>query len=130
MPYRGNPGGNALAKAFSQRIQMETSGSLMLDFGSIEPDFSLKTNTFPQNIPKTDYLVCRSLTTGPAGGDMVTVSGGAHGGHESGNGGHSHVIPIPEKMRSLKPGDRVLVAWVDKEAVVVDIIVPAAQIQG
>jgi hypothetical protein len=31
-------------------------------------------------------------------------------------------------MRKLKPGDRVLVAWVQNEAVVVDIILPAASI--
>lgn len=38
-------------------------------------------------------------------------------------GAHQHHVLIPEKMRSLKPGDRVLVAWVQNEAVVIDIIV-------
>lgn len=39
-------------------------------------------------------------------------------------GAHQHHVLIPEKMRRLKPGDRVLVAWVQSEAVVVDIICP------
>lgn len=38
-------------------------------------------------------------------------------------GAHQHHVLVPEKMRSLKPGDRVLVAWVQNEAVVIDIVV-------
>lgn len=44
-------------------------------------------------------------------------------------GAHQHHVLIPEKMRSLKPGDRVLVAWVQSEAVVVDIICPAEDLK-
>lgn len=47
-------------------------------------------------------------------------SSAGSGGSE---GAHQHHVLVPEKMRSLKPGDRVLVAWVQNEAVVVDIIV-------
>ena len=41
-----------------------------------------------------------------------------------GQGGsdHEHIVLIPEKMRRIKAGDRVLVAWVENEAVVVDIV--------
>ena len=42
---------------------------------------------------------------------------------------HQHHVLIPEKMRRLKPGDRVLVAWVQSEAVVVDIICPAEDLK-
>ena len=38
-------------------------------------------------------------------------------------GAHQHHVLVPEKMRSLKPGDRVLVAGVQNEAVVIDIVV-------
>ena len=41
---------------------------------------------------------------------------------------HVHGVLIPEKMRWLKPGDRVLVAWVQHDAVVLDIIRPATDI--
>lgn len=44
-------------------------------------------------------------------------------------GAHQHHVLIPEKMRRLKPGDRVLVAWVLSEAVVVDIICPAEDLK-
>lgn len=44
-------------------------------------------------------------------------------------GAHQHHVLIPEKMRRLKPGDRVLVAWVQSEAVVVDIICPAEDLK-
>ena len=43
-------------------------------------------------------------------------------GKDSSDGMHQHHVLIPEKMRWLKPGDRVLVAWVEDEAVVIDII--------
>lgn len=70
-------------------------------------------------------------------------SGGGHDGHTSGDGAHSHSggehghgsagthshnVLIPEKMRWLKPGDRVLVAWVQHDAIVLDIIKPATDI--
>ena len=41
---------------------------------------------------------------------------------------HQHHVLIPEKMRSIKPGDRVLVAWVGDDAVVVDLVLPATAV--
>ena len=35
---------------------------------------------------------------------------------------HVHVVLIPEKMRWLHPGDRVLVAWVRNQPCVIDLI--------
>ena len=133
-----NPGTNKLAQVLSQRMKKESESPLALDFGEIRPDGSLITNTFPVPIPKGEYTICRQLTLGPAGGALTSTdsngghshSGGTHGGHESGNGSHEHSggshghsVLIPEKMRSVGPGDRVLVAWVQSEAVIVDIIV-------
>lgn len=46
-------------------------------------------------------------------------------GGDSSDGMHQHHALIPEKMRKLKPGDRVLVAWVQNDAVVVDLVLPA-----
>lgn len=40
-------------------------------------------------------------------------------------GKHYHDVYLPDKMRWIKPGDRVLVAWVQNDAVVVDIILTA-----
>jgi len=101
MAYEDNAGTNRLARVLTQRMQQEGKTSLVLDFGKINSDFSLTTNTYPVNIPKGQYSVCR-------GASLKTDSG-------EGN-------ILPENMRSVKPGDRVLVGWVFNEAVVIDII--------
>ena len=31
-------------------------------------------------------------------------------------------VKLPKALRGIKPGDRVLVAWMDSEAAVIDII--------
>lgn len=145
-------GMNHLARVLNTRMQgqKDADSSLVLDFGVIQNDYSLLTNTYPIPIPKADYLVLRQLTLGNTGawltqtqsagkdGDGTHSHGesGSHSGHTSGDGKHSHQneaphvhnVLIPEKMRWLKPGDRVLVAWVQHDAVVLDIIRPATDI--
>lgn len=49
-------------------------------------------------------------------------------GGDSADGMHQHHVLIPEKMRSIKPGDRVLVAWVGDDPCVIDIILPATAV--
>ncbi len=49
-------------------------------------------------------------------------------GGDSSDGMHQHHVLIPEKMRHLEPGDRVLVAWVGDDACVIDIVLPATEI--
>ena len=136
--FDGHPGTDKLAAVLSQRMKRENESPLVLDFGEIQANGSLVTNTFPIPIPKGDYSVCRSLTIGEAGKKLAETDklgkhehkGGQHEGHTDGDGAHtheggshSHTVLVPEKMRSLKAGDRVLVAWVQNEAVVVDMIV-------
>ena len=38
------------------------------------------------------------------------------------SGAHVHQVKLPKKMYWVRPGQKVLVAWVANEAVVVDII--------
>lgn len=138
MAYDDNPGTNKLAQVLSQRMKKENESPLILDFGEIQPNGSLVTNTFPVPIPKGDYTICRQLTLGATGALLTKTKEdgeheheeGEHEGHESGDGSHTHKggthkhnVLIPEKMRSVGPGDRVLVAWVQNEAVIIDIIV-------
>lgn len=47
-------------------------------------------------------------------------------GGEGTDGVHQHHVLIPEKMRKLKPGDRVLVAWVGDDACIIDLILPGS----
>ena len=136
--FDGHPGTSMLASVLSQRMQAENESPLVLDFGEIQANGSLVTNTFPVPVPKGSYSVCRQLTLGRTGSVLTTTKdGGSHthdagqhaghaegdGSHQHSGGTHTHGIPLPEKMRSVGPGDRVLVAWVQSEAVVIDIIV-------
>jgi hypothetical protein len=111
--FDGHPGMAKLAGVLSRRMKKENESSLMLDFGEVQKNGSLITNTFPIPIPKGGYSVCRHV-----GGLEFKVDNGSHGGHESGNGEHSHMIAPP----AVKAGDRVLVAWVQNEAVIIDVI--------
>lgn len=116
--FEGNPGASRLASVLSHRMKRENESPLVLDFGEIQANCSLVTNTFPVPIPKGDYSVCRHV-----GSLSFTISEGGHAGHEGQTqtyhtGGHTHTVKLP----SIKPGDRVLVAWVQSEAVVLDIV--------
>lgn len=144
MEANGNPGISRLGQVLQSRMKKCGESPLLLDFGTIQGDMSLLTNTYPIPIPKTDYTVCRQLTLGVTGALLTeTATDGIHshgpsGEHEQASGTgihshtnegeHSHHVLIPEKMRKLKGGDRVLVAWVQNEAVVVDIILPATEL--
>ena len=126
---KGSPGLSKLARVISNRAEKvagKAERDLVLDFGSIKGDMSLLTNTFPIPIPRSEYHVCRLV-----GGLRYTISGGTHGGPGGGkgsarsfcllgggNGSHSHTAAPPQ----IKPGDRVLVAWVQNEAVVIDVV--------
>lgn len=112
MAYRGNPGINKLAGVLKNQMKLESCRPLLLDFGTISADFSLLTDTFPLSIPKGDYVVCRSLNAGMTNDCFAVI-----------DTPHFHEVPVPEGIRSLQPGDRVLVAWVQNEPVVVDILV-------
>lgn len=108
-----------LAKVLDSRMGEHSGNDFSFDFGVIKKDYSLVANTFPLPIPKKDYSVCRLLSN-----LTTTASGGTHGGHSSGTGSHSHQIVMPK----LKPGDRVLLVWVEGEPVVIDVVVKATSI--
>lgn len=135
-------GMSRLAKVLHERMksQQDAHSELTIDTGTILPDMSLLTDSFPIPIPQKDYYVNQLLTLGPKD-DVLTEShvkkDGSHdhppcgapssAGHY-GNGAHDHDIKIPEKMRWLQPGDRVLVNWVHNDAFVIMRFVPATEI--
>ena len=140
---QNNEGYNMMARALQARMQKVGEGPALLEFGVIQGDMSLLTNKFPLPIPQKDYFVCRQLTLGPTD-DVLTKTqyvgepnDGKHdhppcaavgaSGHTQ-DGAHQHDVLIPEKMRWIKPGDHVLVAWVDADPVVIDIILPATEV--
>ena len=123
MSKRGSPGANKLTAALASMIDKKGDKPLVLDFGIILGDYSLKTNTFPIPIPKSDYSVCRAIIYDPGVPLTQTYCDGAHGHPDAGfAGSHFHNVRLPEKMYWIRPGDKVLVAWVQDEACVVDIV--------
>ncbi len=88
------------------------------------------------HIHKTIGLTCSSHggtvsgtvgeSTGPAPDPPIPSERTAGG--DSSDGEHQHHVLIPEKMRHLEPGDRVLVAWVGDDACVIDLVLPATEI--
>lgn len=112
-----------------------------IELGVLDDSLNLLLDGLPA--PLSDYMVCRQLTLGKEDDVLTktqyagksndgTHSHGPSGSHSqySGNGTHSHTdegahvhdVLIPEKMRTLKPKDRVLVAWASGTPVIVDIV--------
>lgn len=121
-------GANALTNTLAHMmkgIAGETSKP-QIDIGIINSDYSLTTNSFSKPIPKSDYSVCRSLLYNPAVPLTETYVDGGHD-HEGvvPYETHKHNVRLPEKMRWLKPGDKVLVAIIGNEFVVIDKIYDA-----
>lgn len=111
MANKGSPGISHLAKVLSDRAREEGSNAPRpsdLDYGVINKDYSLTLNKFTRKIPKSDYHVLRH------------ISGEKMGTTRSANGpdAHSHTIYYPK----LKPGTRVLVAWVESSPVIIDVV--------
>lgn len=111
-----SPGISRLAGVFQNLADKQIPRDLVLDFGEIQDDLSLLTNTYPIPIPKKDYQVCRHLKKN-------TLRTGSTAVGELGTHSHSY-----EQREWLKKGDRVLVAWVQNDAVVLDVIVEASEV--
>lgn len=129
MSKRGNPGANKLTNVLVGMMQKTNEHPLVLDFGIIGSDYSLTTNTYPVPIPKGDYSVCRAVTYDPSVPLTQSYNDGEHSQPDAGYGGaHTHDIKLPEKMYWIRPGDKVLVAWVQDEAVVVDLVYSSSRV--
>jgi len=116
----GNPGMNKMANVLGGMMSQVAEKPLTLDFGIINKDYSLTTNHFPCPIPKDKYSVNRSLTYDPIEALTVTYPAGQHV--------HMHHIKLPKKMHWIKPGDKVIVGWIDNEAVVLCVVYNAKPI--
>ena len=82
-----------------------------LELGTIDGNMNLAVDGLP-GVLKT-YMVCRQLTVGRETDVLTTTEEAVE---------HKHEILVPEKLRSLRAGDRVLVAWASNIPVVIDIV--------
>ena len=118
-----NQGANKLTNTLKHMIKGVSEQPPALDFGIINSDYSLTTNLFRQPIPKEEYNVCRQLLYDPSVPLTETYVDGSHGHPDaSPPGTHSHKVKLPKKMYWIRPGDKVLVGWVQNEAVVIDVV--------
>ncbi len=116
-------GANKLTNTLAGMMRSISDKPPALDFGIINSDYSLTTNLFRKPIPKNEYSVCRQLLYDPSVPLTKTYTDGEHGHPDaSPPGTHYHEVKLPKKMRWLKAGDKVLVAWIQNEAVVIDIV--------
>lgn len=97
-----------LGDTLSARMKRTSAASVRttLELGTINGNLSLTTDSLPTPIPKGDYMVNLMLTGSS---------------HTTETDNHSH--ELPGCFRSLKSGDRVLVAWCGNEPVVIAIVV-------
>lgn len=115
-----SPGVSKFAGVLKELAKGTQETSLILDFGVIQSDKSLLTNTYPISIPQSDYLVCGQLKKATDSFTTSYASISEHGDHRHTGSATTH--------DALSVGDRVLVAWVLNDAVVIDKIYAANQV--
>lgn len=127
-----------LGNVFAGQMQKAANSAVptTLELGRINSDMSLTTDTLRGKISPKDYMIDLQLThdTYYTYNELNSSANAAHhheGGEHSqmsGNGHHTHDDGlhdhrVPSVFRRIKPGDRVLVAWVGHEPIVIAIVV-------
>ena len=102
--------GNVLADRMNRTAQ--ANSTLPLELSTINRDGSLKTDSLNGNISPADYMVDIRLTAASYETSKITLVDSEEHNHK-----------LPSVFRQLQAGDRVLVAWVGNEPVIVAILV-------
>ena len=107
-----------------------------IELGTINSNMSLTVYSIPSQIPPEEYMISFHLShenyytyneLNSSAGAPHHHAGGEHA-QEGGSGSHTHDDGlhdhrVPSVFRRLQPGDRVLVAWVGFEPIIIDIVV-------
>lgn len=117
-----NSGANKLAQIIAERISTQTARSDTLELGTIQGDMSLKIDRFAVPIPRGEYLIAEwtaklSLPAFSIGGNQTGLLDSMNG-DVTGNATFNFQPVVIDNVKievkpELKPGDRVLVAWVN-----------------
>lgn len=129
--------GNMMSSQMKQ-IAKQNNG-ITVELGTITANMGLLVDSLVNAIPKGEYMVSFHLTIGSLNlntsdvgltvesVDLTTQTAEDHrhtiNGHSHSIDAHAHTVTLPTQLRGLKAGDRVLVAWVGAEPIVVDIVV-------
>ena len=94
------------------------NSGIAVELGTINGNRSLSVSSLGNAIPAGEYMVSLHLQSSPA-----TIRTKLSLQPESEVEAHEHTVELPSKLRGINAGDRVIVAWVGTEPVVVDIVV-------
>lgn len=126
---------NRLGEVLADKMKRTSAAAIptTMELGVINSNLSLTTDGLKRPIPKGEYMVDITLVSDSymTSSESHSHSDGSHshtgddhshsgGSHSHDGGAHSHKLPTG--FRSLKSGDRVLVAWCGGEPVVVAIV--------
>ena len=103
-----------LGETLTNRMNKTSAAAVptTIELGRIGNNQTLITDSLRTPIPKGEYMV------------NLTLTGGGKTGSETDNvsiANHSH--QLPDSIRALKAGDRVLVAWCGNEPIIIAIVV-------
>lgn len=125
-----------LGETLAGRMKKTSAAAIptTIELGTINSNLSLTVDSIRDPIKKGDYMINLMLSGSSysTSSETHSHSGGSHshsgsdhshsgGSHNHDGGDHSHALP--SVFRSLKGGDRVLVAWCGNEPVVVAVVV-------
>lgn len=126
MAFDSNPGSSKLAEVLVGRIRKEGESPQVIDFGTITAGGGLQPDSFKAVIPNGSYTVLRHLKLGKSGEEMTVTKMDSEAGESEGDAQtippHEHSVPVPDGLQGMQAGDRVLLAWVQNEAVIIGIL--------
>lgn len=119
-----------LGKSFDDHFKKIVGGNqtLSVELGTINEDFSLTVGSLGNPIPKGDYMIPLRFTLLEekmeieSSEEELRTNKKLTADHLHGIDPHLHIVKLPEELRPLRAGDRVLVAWCGTEPVVIDIV--------
>lgn len=104
-----------LGETINKRVQ-DTFGArtaIIAELGTVTGNLGIQVASVGNIIPKGAYLISTRLTMGEKDAEFTGTTT---------DSAHSHKVKLPEELRSLKAGDRVLLIWCGNEPVVTDIL--------